>query len=95
MQKEGWPEYWGRIIGATVSLGLLSALAGLVWGLALGFGVTTGAMWGGIIGTGITFIVSLGIGRKATTGMMMMFGGVGAIAVVIGLIVWLVRTLVG
>jgi hypothetical protein len=95
LQKEGRPEYWGRIIGATVSLGILSALAGLVWGLAVGFDKVTGAMWGGIIGAGITFILSLGIGSKATTGMMMMFGGVGAIAVVIGLIVWLVRTLVG
>jgi len=95
MQKEGWPEYWGRIIGATVSLGILSAIAGLVWGLAVGFDKVTGAMWGGIIGAGITFILSLGIGSKATTGMIMMFGGVGAIAVVIGLIVWLVRALIG
>jgi hypothetical protein len=95
MQREDWPEYWGRIIGATVSLGILSALAGLVWSLAVGFSKVAGAMWGGIIGAGITFVLSLGIGKRATTGMMMMFGGVGAIAIVIGLIVWLVRTLVG
>ena len=95
MQKKDWPEYWGRIIGATVSLGALSALAGLVWGLAIGFDKVTGTMWGGIIGAGIIFILSLGIGKKATTGMMLMFGGVGAIVVVIGLIVWLVRTLTG
>ena len=95
MQKEHWPEYWGRIIGATVTFGILSAIAGVVWGLALGFDIATGAMWGGIIGGGIVFILALGISRYATSGMGMMFGGFWAIAVVIGLVVWLIRTLIG
>lgn len=95
MQKGEWPEYWGRIIGTTVMLGTLSAVVGLVWGLAMGFDIGTGAFWGGIIGGGIVFILSLGISRYATGGMMMMFGGVGVIALVIGLIVWLIRTLIG
>ena len=95
MQKEDWPEYWGRIIGATVTFGILSAIAGVVWGLALGFDIATGAMWGGIIGGGIVFILALGISRYATGGMGMMFGGFWLIAVVIGLVVWLIRTLIG
>jgi len=95
VQKEGWPEYWGRVIGAVVMLGTLSAVVGLVWGLALGFDIGTGAFWGGIIGGGIVFILSLGISRYATGGMMMMFDGLGVIVIVIGLVVWLIRTLLG
>ena len=95
MKREDWPEYWGRIIGATVSLGILSAIAGVVWGLAVGFDIVTGAMWGGIIGGGIVFILSLGISRYATRGMMMMFAPFWLIAIVIGLVVWLIRTLTG
>jgi len=95
MQKEAWPEYWGCIIGATVMLGTLSAVVGLVWGLAIGFDIGTGAFWGGIVGGGIVLILSLGISRYATGGMMMMFGGFGVIAIAIGLVVWLIRTLLG
>jgi len=95
MQKEGWPEYWGRIISTTVILGILSAIAGVVWGLAVGFDIGKGAFWGGIIGGGIVLILSLGISRYATGGMMMMFGGFGVIAIAIGLVVWLIRALLG
>ncbi|MFC1957842.1 hypothetical protein ACFLX0_03405, partial [Chloroflexota bacterium] len=84
-----------RIIGVTVTFGILSAIAGLVWGLAIGFDIAKGAMWGTIIGGGIVFILSLGISRYATSGMGMMFGGFWGIAVVIGLLVWLIRTLIG
>lgn len=76
-------------------LSTLSAIAGLVWGLAISFDIGTGAFWGGTIGGGIVFILSLGISRYATVGMMMLFGGLGIIALVIGLIVRLVRTLIG
>ena len=93
MQREGWPEYWGRIIGATVTLGVLSAIAGVVWGLALGHDIGSSAMWGGIIGGGIVFVMTLGIRRHAIFGMGLMFIGFWSITVVIGLIVWLVRTL--
>lgn len=95
MQKGGWPEYWGRIIGATVIFGILLAIAGVVWGLAVGFDIGTGAFWGGIIGGSIAFILSLGISRKATAGMVMMWGPFWLIAIVIGLVVWLIRTLLG
>lgn len=96
MEKEGWPEYWGRIIGGTITFGILSAIAGVVWSLALGFDIVSGAMWGGIIGGGIVFVLSLGgPSRKAAGGMGLMFGGFWLIAVVIGLVVWLVRTLMG
>jgi len=95
MQKEDWHEHLGRIIGGTITCGSMSAIAGVVWGLALGFDIATGAMWGGIIGGGIVFILSLGISRYATGGMMMMFGPPVVIAVVIGLVVWLIRTLIG
>ena len=95
MKREDWPEYWGRIIGVTVTFGILSAIAGLVWGLAIGFDIAKGAMWGAIIGGGIVFILSLRISRYATSGMGMMFGGFWGIAVVIGLLVWLIRTLIG
>ena len=73
----------------------MSAIAGVVWGLAAGFDIVTGAMWGGITGGGIVFILSLGISRHATRGMGLMFGGLWGIAVVIGLVVWLIRILVG
>lgn len=96
MQKEGWPEYWGRLIGATVTSGILSAIAGVVWGLAVGFNIVTGAMWGGIIGGGVAFILSLGgPSRRAIAGMGMMFITSWGIVVAIGLVVWLIRTLIG
>lgn len=100
MHKEDWPEYWGRVISVTVIFGILSAIAGVVWGLAVGFDIGTGAFWGGIIGGSIVLIMTLGItapghGEPARQGMIMMFGGFWAIAVVIGLVVWLIRTLIG
>jgi hypothetical protein len=95
MQKKERPEYWAGITAYTVLFGILSAIAGVVWGLAVGFDVGTGAFWGGIIGGGIVFILSLGMSRYASVGMGMMFGGLGITAIVIGLVVWLIRTLVG
>jgi hypothetical protein len=86
-------EYWGRIIGVAVTFGILSAVAGLVWGLAVGFNVGTGALWGALIGGAIVFVLSLGLTKNATSGMTMMFGGFWVIAVAVGLIVWLIRTL--
>ena len=97
MQKEDWHEYLGRVIGGTVTLGVGLAIGGLVWGLAVGFGMVTGAKWGGIIGSSIGFILSLLLGRRkyAAGGIGMMFINSCLVATVIGLVVWLVRTLVG
>jgi len=95
LNKEGWPERVGMIIGPTVTFGIMCAIAGLVWCLAFGFDIATGALWGGIAGAAIVFILTLGLSREAITGMGLMFGGVWSIAVVIGLIVWLIRALVG
>ncbi len=93
--KEGWPERVGMIIGPTVIFGIMCAIAGLIWCLALGFNIGTGALWGGIVGAAIVFILTLGLSRKAIKGMGLIFGGMWGIAVVIGLIVWLIRALVG
>ena len=102
MQNDGWQEGIGRIIGGTVACGSMSAVAGVVWGLAVGFDIVTGAMWGGIIGVGIGVILFIRTligtrisGIAAAKSGMWAFGGLWISAVVIGLVVWLVRTLVG
>lgn len=97
MQKEDWRG----VIVATVILGCQSAVAGLVWGLAIGFDIVTGAMWGGIIGSGIVFMLSLRLskfysysGRQVVRIGAMGVGRVLVIVIVIGLVVWLIRTLI-
>ena len=95
MQGEGWQERLGRIIGGVFTFGIMGALAGLVWSLALGFSISSGALWGGAVGAGIVFILTLGLSRYAAKGMAFMFGGLWGGVLVIGLVVWLVRTLVG
>ena len=94
MQGEDWHERLGRIIGGTVTFGIMGALAGLVWSLALGFNIGSGALWGGVVGAGIVFILTLGLSSYATRGMTYIFGGLWGGVVVIGLIVWLILTLV-
>jgi len=97
MQGEGWPERVGMIVGPTVTFGIMSAVAGIVWGLAVGSSMSIGAKWGGILGASIVFILAIALAskRKAIKGMGLMFGGIWGIAVVIGLVVWLIRSLVG
>ena len=96
MQGEDWHEYLGRIIGAVFTLGILLSIVGIVWSLAIGFGVVAGLMWGGIVGGGIGLVLSLIFGRRrfAIGGMAMMMGNLCIILVVVGLLVWLVRTIV-
>jgi len=95
MQGEGWQERLGRVIGGTFTFGIMGALAGLVWSLALGFSMSTGALGGGIVGAGIVFILTLGLSSYAAKGMAAMFGGLWGGVLVIGLVVWLVRSLIG
>jgi len=102
MQKEDWHEHLGRIIGGTITCGITSAIAGVVWGLAVGFDIVIGAMWGGIIGVGIgvilfsrTLIGTRISGIAAAKSGMWAFGGLWISAVVVGLVVWLIRTLIG
>lgn len=100
MQKEDWHEHLGRIIGGTITCGGMSAMAGVVWGLAVGFNIVTGAMWGGIIGVGIGVILFIRTligfsGVVAAKSGMWAFGGLWISGIAIGLVVWLVRTLVG
>lgn len=102
MQNEDWHEHLGRIIGGTITCGSMSAIVGVVWGLALGFGIVTGAMWGGIIGVGIGIILFIRTligtrisGIAAAKSGMWAFGGLSISALVIGLVVWLICTLVG
>ncbi len=95
MRGEDWHERLGRIIGGIVTFGIMGALAGLVWSLALGFSISSGALWGGVVGAGIVFILALGLSSYATRGMAYMFGGLWGGVVVIGLVVWLIRTLIG
>ena len=102
MQEEDWHEHLGRIIGGVITCGSMSAIAGVVWGLAVGFDLVTGAIWGGIIGVGIGVILFIRtlIGTRisgivAAKSGMWAFGGLWISAVVIGLVVWLVRALIG
>ena len=120
MQGEAWSDYLRYVVITTVLLAIESAVAGVVWGLALGFYIGTGAMWGAIIGGGIALISSLWTlrrralalskinTRKATLLEIMnlsvrrrfrgLWAGLGrplVIVIVVGLIVCLVRTLVG
>ena len=101
MQEEDWHEHLGRIIGGVITCGSMSAIAGVVWSLAVGFGIVTGAMWGGIIGVGIGVILFIRtlIGTRisgivAAKSGMWAFGGLWISAIAIGLVVWLIRALI-
>ncbi len=102
MQEEDWHEHLGRIIGGIITCGSMSAIAGVVWGLAVGFGIVTGAMWGGIVGAGIGVILFIRTligtrisGIAAAKSGMWVFGGLWISAIAIGLAVWLIRTVAG
>jgi len=89
------PERIGRLIWGTVTFGLMGALAGFVWALALGFDLSRGALLGGVISATIVFVLLLGLSSLAAKGMALMFGGAWGAIVVIGLLVWLVRSIIG
>lgn len=91
MGTEDKAKFWGGRIGATVTFGIMSMLAGLLWSWAIGFDAGAGALWGAIIGGGIVFVLSIGISKQAVKGMGLMLGGLWLIVMVVGLIVGLLR----
>jgi len=100
MRDGGWPERIGWLIAGIVTPGIMFAIAGLVWSLAVGFGIGKGALVGGVVGASIGFLIVLGpifFGATLLTGakgMMLMLGNFWIVTVIIGLVVWLIRSLI-
>ena len=89
------PERLGRVIGGTVTFGAMGSLAGIVWSKALDFSLRSGAIWGGVAAGALVLLLTLGLSKRAAGGMAGMLGGIWGGIVGVGLVVWLIRTVVG
>ncbi len=97
----GKAAFWVRVTGESISLGIMLAAGVLIWGWAMGFSISSvelqrAILYGGIGGIAIGLILSLWIYKNTLVysviiGLRIFY----AIAIVIGLVVWLVHTFTG
>jgi len=90
--------FWGRMTGESTFLGIMLAAAVLIWGWAMGFSISSvelqrPILYGGIGGITIGLILSLWSYKNMSVyPVIILLRIFCAIAIVIGLVVWLIRT---
>ena len=97
----GKAAFWGRMTGESIVLGIMLAAGVLIWGWAMGLSISSVELQGAILCGGIAciasgLILSLWIYKNTSVYSVIIFLRIFfVIAIVIGLVVWLVRTLAG
>ena len=97
----GKAAFWGRMTGESISLGIMLAVAVLIWGWAMGFSISNvklqiAILCGGIVGVAIGLImVQCSYKRPLVSYAFFLYRERLPIIIGIGLVVWLVRIFTG